>query len=84
MRIVPVPSWAKSTVDAWKTVAHLEDEFVFRRGNKGGNLMGEGMTEQAIYNIVVSHAEKLEKQGYRAARSPAHVREARAQRRIFH
>ena len=25
--------------------------------------MGKGLTEQAIYNVVVSHAEKLEKQG---------------------
>jgi site-specific recombinase XerD len=59
MRTVPMPSWAKACIDTWKTVAHLEDGFVFRRVNKGGNLMGESLTEQAIYNIVSSYAKKL-------------------------
>ena len=63
MRTVPMPSWAKATLDSWTYAAHIDDGFVFRRVNKGGNLMGERMTEQAIYNIVVSYAEKLEKQG---------------------
>ena len=63
MRTVPMPSWAKSVVDAWSYAAQLEEGFVFRRVNKGGNLMGEGVTEQAIYNIVVGYAEKLANQG---------------------
>ena len=63
MRTVPMPSWAKATIDSWTYAAHIDDGFIFRRVNKGGNLMGEGMTEQAIYNIVVDYAEKLEKQG---------------------
>ncbi|MGI8641954.1 MAG: tyrosine-type recombinase/integrase [Pyrinomonadaceae bacterium] len=52
MRTVPMPSWAKACVDAWKTVAHLEDGFVFRRVNKGDNLMGESITPQAISEMV--------------------------------
>ncbi len=63
MRTVPMPSWAKATLDSWTYAARIESGFIFRRVNKGGNLMGERMTEQAIYNIVVSYAEKLEKQG---------------------
>ena len=63
MRTVPMPSWAKATVDAWKSVAHLEEGFVFRRVNKGDNLMGESITPQAIRDIVNSYAEKLENQG---------------------
>lgn len=63
MRTVPMPSWAKACVDAWKTVAHLEEGFVFRRVNKGDNLMGESITPQAIRDIVVSYAEKLENEG---------------------
>jgi site-specific recombinase XerD len=63
MRTVPMPSWAKATIDSWTYAARIDEGFIFRRVNKGGNLMGEGMTEQAIYNIVVSYAEKLEKQG---------------------
>lgn len=63
MRTVPMPSWAKACVDAWKSVAHLEEGFVFRRVNKGGNLMGESITPQAIRDIVAGYAEKLENQG---------------------
>lgn len=63
MRTVPMPSWAKATIDSWTYAARIDEGFIFRRVNKGGNLMGERMTEQAIYNIVVSYAENLEKQG---------------------
>ena len=63
MRTVPMQSWAKAAVDAWRAVAHLEDGFVFRRVNKGNNLMGELITPQAIRDIVNSYALKLENQG---------------------
>jgi len=63
MRTVPMPSWAKSAIDAWTFSARINEGFIFRQVNKGDNLMGQGMTEQAIYNIVVSYAEKLEKAG---------------------
>ena len=63
MRTVPMPPWAKAAVDVWRAVAHLEDGFVFRRVNKGNNLMGESITPQAIRDIVNSYALKLENQG---------------------
>jgi site-specific recombinase XerD len=63
MRTVPMPNWAKAAIDSWKTVAHLEEGFVFRRVNKGDNLMGESITPQTIRDIVVSYAEKLKNEG---------------------
>jgi site-specific recombinase XerD len=63
MRTVPMPNWAKASMDAWKAVAHLEEGFVFRRVNKGDKLMGESITPQAIRDIVVSYAEKLKNEG---------------------
>ena len=63
MRTVPMPSWAKACVEAWKTVVHLEEGFVFRRVNKGDSLMGESITPQAIRDIVAGYALKLENQG---------------------
>ncbi len=63
MRTVPMPSWAKGAIDSWTYAARIESGFIFRRVNKGGNLMGEGITAQAIYDVVVSYAEKLEKGG---------------------
>jgi site-specific recombinase XerD len=35
MRTAPMSSWAKACMDTRKTVAHLEEGFVFRRVNKG-------------------------------------------------
>lgn len=63
MRTVPIPSWAKATIDTWAYAARIESGFIFRQVNKGGNLMGEGITAQAIYDVVISYAEKLEKKG---------------------
>ncbi|HRH40164.1 MAG TPA: hypothetical protein PKY82_00875 [Pyrinomonadaceae bacterium] len=48
MRTVPMPSWAKTCMDVLKRVSQLEDGFVFRRVNKGDNLMDESITPQAI------------------------------------
>ena len=63
MRTVPMPPWAKATIDSWTYSARIDDGFIFRRVNKGGNLMGEGITAQAIYDVVINYAEKLEKGG---------------------
>ncbi len=63
MRTIPMPSWAKSAIDSWLHSANIEDGFIFRRVNKGDNLMGNGITEQAIYNVVIHYSEKLKSQG---------------------
>jgi site-specific recombinase XerD len=63
MRTVPMPSWAKSAIDAWTYSAHIEEGFIFRRVNKGDNLMGESITPQAIRDIVVGYADKLKNKG---------------------
>ena len=63
MRTVPMPSWAKQAIDSWTYAAHIESGFIFRRVNKGGNVMGDGFTDQAIYDIIAGYAEKLEKCG---------------------
>ncbi len=63
MRTVPMPSWAKSALDAWMYPAHIDNGFIFRRVNKGSGIMGTKITEQAVYNIVVGYAEKLAAQG---------------------
>lgn len=63
MRTVPMPSWARSAIDSWTSAARVDDGFIFRRVNKGDNMMGERITDQAIYDIVTGYAGKLEKQG---------------------
>ena len=63
MRTVPMPSWAKAAIDAWAFAARIDNGFLFRRVNKGGKLMGDRLTEQAVYNIVAGYAGQLEHSG---------------------
>ena len=60
VRTVPVPSWCKLAIDEWVAAAGIPaDGFVFRPINKGGNLIGDRTTPQAIYRAVDTYAKKL-------------------------
>ena len=57
IRSVPMPSWAKAAIDDWAQAAGINEGKVFRQVNKGGRAVGEGMTAQAIRNMVVKYTE---------------------------
>jgi len=59
VRSVPMPSWTKQAIDEYSDVAELQEGIVFRSIKKGGHFVGQRMTEQAIYNLVVKHADSL-------------------------
>lgn len=59
MRSVPMPAWTKATIDAWSAACGICEGKIFRAVNKGGNVMGEGITPQAIRNIVAEYSLKL-------------------------
>jgi len=59
VRSVPMPNWAKQAIDEYASAADLTSGIIFRPVNRGGNMVAERMTEQAIYNIVVEYAEAL-------------------------
>ncbi len=63
VRSVPMPAWTKASIDWWSNRAGVADELVFRAVNKGDNVMGKGITPQAIRNIVADYAEKLKHKG---------------------
>jgi integrase len=63
IRSVPMPNWAKAAIDDWSGASEVADGLIFRAVNKGDRVMGDGITAQAIYNIIVGYAEKLQKQG---------------------
>jgi len=63
VRSVPIPNWTKAAIDAWSNRAGVGDGLVFRAVNKGDRIMGEGITPQAIRNIVADYAEKLKHAG---------------------
>jgi site-specific recombinase XerD len=63
VRSVPMPGWAKAAIDEWSRTAGVAEGLVFRAVNNGGRVVGDGITAQAIYNIIVGYAAELEKKG---------------------
>lgn len=63
IRSVPMPNWAKAAIDEWSRASGVSDGLVFRAVNKGDRVVGDGITPQAIYNIIVGYAGELKKTG---------------------
>lgn len=63
VRSVPMPNWAKAAIDEWSKASGVSDGLIFRAINKGDRVVGDGITPQAIYNIIVGYAGALEKKG---------------------
>jgi site-specific recombinase XerD len=55
-RTVPVPAWAKCTVDEWINVAAIDDGPIFRRVNRLEKVSANGITPKAIWHIVKAAA----------------------------
>jgi len=55
-RTVPAPSWAKAAIDAWLDVAGIAEGRVFRAVNKAGEVTGQDLTDQAIFDVVGEYA----------------------------
>lgn len=65
VRTVPIPSWVKVALDAWREgLADAlgswpgEEHWVFVPINKGGAVSGNELTPQAVYNVVTQYAEE--------------------------
>jgi site-specific recombinase XerD len=63
IRSVPMPNWAKAAIDEWSKASGVSEGLVFRAINKGDRVIGDGVTPQAIYNIIVGYAGALERKG---------------------
>ena len=59
VRTVPMPAWAKAAIDRWTAAAGIASGRLLRPVNKGGRITGQGMTAQAIFEIVVGYGSKL-------------------------
>ena len=53
VRTVPMPSWAKTALDAWATAAGIDSGAVLRRVDKGGRVGDSPITAQAVFETVV-------------------------------
>lgn len=59
VRSVPMPAWAKAALDRWTGAAGISQGRVFRALSKSGEIKGEGMTPQSIFEIVERYSRQL-------------------------
>jgi integrase len=60
IRTVAVPVWAKAAVDEWCRVGSILVGRLFRQITKCAAVTGEGFSAQAVYDIVLEHARKVD------------------------
>jgi integrase len=58
VRTVPIPTWVKSTVDAWMAAAAITHGRVFRAINKAGRVWGDGMSPKVLRDVVRAAAAR--------------------------
>ncbi len=60
VRTVPMPIWVKGAVDRWLTAASVTTGRVFRAVSRHGTPWGAGISENVIWYVVRSCAQRLE------------------------
>jgi site-specific recombinase XerD len=58
VRNVPMPTWAKGSLDQWTLAADIRNGKLFRAIAQNGNI-GKGLSPQAVYLIVRGYAEQI-------------------------
>ena len=58
-RSVPMPSWAKVAIDAYLLAAAIVDGPLFRSVRRGGHIQADGMTAQAVFDVVKLYAQQI-------------------------
>jgi integrase len=51
VRTVPIPTWVKSTVDAWTSAAAIAHGPVFRAINNAGRVWGDGLSPKVLWDV---------------------------------
>ena len=59
VRTVPVPGWVMEELRVWLNAAGIDRGKIFRRVTKMGRILGEGMTEKAVWHIVKDSAKRI-------------------------
>ena len=59
LRSIPLPGWAQARVERWRVAAGLTQGRVLRAVSQGGEVVGQGITAQAVYLIVKKYAKKI-------------------------
>ncbi len=59
VRTVAVPLWVKTAINAWMTAAVVEDGQVFRSVRKGGQNVGDALSDWAVWSVVEQSAKQI-------------------------
>lgn len=59
IRTVPVPGWVMEQMRIWLNSSGIDRGKIFRRVTKGGQALGEGLTEKAVWHIVRESARRV-------------------------
>ena len=54
-----MPAWTKLAIDQWVTAAGIREGRLLRAVNKGGRIIGAGMTAQSIFEVVEKYGCRL-------------------------
>lgn len=58
-RSVPMPAWAKFAIDSYLLAAGIADGPLFRSVRRGDHITDQGMTAQAIFDVVKTYAQEI-------------------------
>ena len=59
LRTVPMPAWVKVKLDAWSAAAGLTSGRVFRPMNNRGQIVGEVLLPQNIWEAIVKYSRQI-------------------------
>jgi integrase len=59
VRTVAVPVWVKQGVNAWTTAASLEEGKLLRPVSKASKVVGESLSDWAVWNVVEKSAREI-------------------------
>jgi len=57
---VPVPNWAKASIDEWLAATGIAGGNIFRRINKNGKVWGDGITPKTVWHVVKGAAKRAD------------------------
>ena len=59
VRTVPMPAWTKVAIDQWVSAAGITCGRLLRAVNKGGRMVGDGMTAQSVFEVVGQYGRRI-------------------------
>lgn len=58
-RSIPMPSWAKASLDDWCYASGISEGYIFRPLRKGGRVQNRQITTQAVWNVVGNYSRQI-------------------------